>query len=128
MGLKDQVLALKWVQKHISCFGGDPTRVTLAGQSAGSVSTSHLYLSPVTKGLFQGAICNSGTAINNFGYREDGNLQNAIKLANFTNTCKDKTTPTSELVTCLKKISLEELIEAQTKMTVRNTDQMHYCH
>jgi len=49
-GMKDQVLALKWVQKNIDKFGGHPKKVTLFGQSAGSASVGLHLLSPMSKG------------------------------------------------------------------------------
>jgi para-nitrobenzyl esterase len=60
-GLLDIVLALRWVRDHIAAFGGDPTRVTIAGQSGGGGKVSALMAMPEAKGLFHRAVVMSGS-------------------------------------------------------------------
>jgi para-nitrobenzyl esterase len=62
-GLLDCVAALQWVRKNIAAFGGDPGRVTLAGQSAGAIAVHALLASPLAKGLFHRAIAESGLGL-----------------------------------------------------------------
>ncbi|XP_050727493.1 cholinesterase 2-like [Eriocheir sinensis] len=63
LGLKDQTMALQWVQRNIHRFGGDKTRVTIFGESAGGASVHYQMLTPKTEGLFSRAILQSGAAL-----------------------------------------------------------------
>jgi len=59
-GILDQIMALQWIHDNIEAFGGDPEKVTIAGESAGGISVSILCASPLCKSLFRGAISESG--------------------------------------------------------------------
>ncbi|XP_033228943.1 esterase E4-like [Belonocnema kinseyi] len=108
--LKDQNLALKWVQKDIQAFGGDPNRITIFGNSAGAACVNLLALSDAANGLFNQYIMESGTVIANSFYRRRTEFQPAINyIANYmgcpTNNSKD-------FVECLRDKSFKELMNA----------------
>ena len=62
-GLLDQIAALQWVRRNIAKFGGDPTNVTIFGHSSGGEYVGCLMVSPLTRGLFQRAIMQSGVPL-----------------------------------------------------------------
>ncbi len=76
----DMVAALKWVKENIAAFGGDPSRVTIAGQSAGAFAVNFLAASPLTKGLIHGAIAESGGSILPSSIRPAMHLQQAEQV------------------------------------------------
>ena len=62
-GLYDQLCAIEWVRRNISAFGGDPEKITVMGQSAGAMSVQQHCLSPLSKGMFRGAVMSSGGGV-----------------------------------------------------------------
>jgi len=79
-GLLDMIAGLKWVKENIEAFGGDPKNVTIGGQSAGAFAVNYLCASPLAKGLFRGAIAESGGSILTSSLRPSLKLNDAEKV------------------------------------------------
>ncbi|XP_018562232.1 venom carboxylesterase-6-like [Anoplophora glabripennis] len=106
-GLKDQVLALKWVRDNIASFGGNPHSVTIVGLSAGGASVHLHYFSPLSEGLFVKGISQSGSALAPWVIKKNA-LQRAKKLAVLV-SCPDS--PSEELRSCLKQKPAQALLK-----------------
>jgi len=107
LALYDQILALEWIQEYITFFGGDPSNVTLVGESAGAGGISHLIASPLSKDLFHKAVHQSGGS--SFTYPTLG--ADVRKLANnFANSFKDPS------IKNLKNISSEEILKVSEEV------------
>jgi para-nitrobenzyl esterase len=106
--LLDQIAGIKWVQKNIKAFGGDPDNITIAGQSAGSMSVNCLVASPLCKGLFRKAIAESGASFISNPLRKTNTLSQAeADGLQFAQTCNAKS------IAELRKIPAEELLKKQ---------------
>ncbi|XP_060932023.1 fatty acyl-CoA hydrolase precursor, medium chain-like [Limanda limanda] len=105
-GLLDQVEALRWTQKHIHSFGGDPDSVTIFGESAGGTSVSLLLLSPLTEGLLHGGIAESGTAAMEEVFMSDP-LSLAQMVANISGCRLESTEKISH---CLKNLDFDSVL------------------
>uniref|UniRef100_G3W685 Carboxylic ester hydrolase n=1 Tax=Sarcophilus harrisii TaxID=9305 RepID=G3W685_SARHA len=110
--LLDQIAALRWVQENIAGFGGDPSSVTLFGQSSGAICISGLILSPLSKGLFHGAISQSGTALLKLFISYDP-LKIAKRIAK---AAKCETNSSQVLVQCLRSKTEAEIQKVSNKM------------
>lgn len=112
MGLLDQVAALQWVQEHIQSFGGDPSSVTIFGESAGGVSVSLQVLSPMSSGLFHRAIAQSGTAYMDLLINTEP-FGLAMMMANASGCAGTKP---HQIVDCVMQMSTEDVLKiAQMK-------------
>ncbi|XP_050302768.1 juvenile hormone esterase-like [Anthonomus grandis grandis] len=107
-GLKDQNLALQWVRENIAYFGGDPNKVTIFGQSAGSASVSFHLLSKKSSGLFRAAIMESGSALDMWAINRDPKSY-ALKLA--SDAGYDGSNVTTEVKEFLKRKSVSDIVE-----------------
>lgn len=101
--LKDQSLALKWVQKNIKYFGGDPDSVTLAGSSAGAHSVTAHLVSPMSKKLFHKLIAMSGA----LAWQKRLKTNNLEQVRNLASAVACPVESISDMVSCLKAVSIK---------------------
>ncbi|GLH15210.1 Acetylcholinesterase, partial [Gryllus bimaculatus] len=119
VGLKDQVFAERWVQANIAAFGGDPGSITLAGESAGSASVHLQMLSPMTHGLFQRAIAQSGAGLNPWAIQTTP-VQTALNLAAALNCSAGD--DYAAVVECLRGASTDALVLAAENVAPTQVD------
>ncbi|XP_060066617.1 cocaine esterase-like [Ylistrum balloti] len=114
-GLWDMIEALKWVNKNIASFGGDPDSVTIFGESAGGFAVSFLGIIPSTSGLFKRMIAQSGSAIAFLGISRN-HAKVAKSIGNLVGCVADKDSDIDNHVLrdCLKRKTADELLQAQS--------------
>jgi para-nitrobenzyl esterase len=108
LGIRDQLSALKWVVQNIDHFGGDPNNITIFGESAGGASVSILLASPLAKGLFHRAICQSGAA-NTLDFEEESARAGALRFIKKLGVSLDH-------LEFLRELPLEKILAVQRKI------------
>jgi len=114
MGIHDQIMVLKWVQKNIEKFGGDAGKVTIFGEDAGAASVTILAMSPLANDLFHGAITLSGNALCD-QYMQNEPNEAAVELANRLECSSEKG---EDIVNCLSRQTQQDIIKASNSMAM----------
>jgi len=106
----DQIEALRWANKYVEYFGGDPNQITIVGESAGSASVTLLLLAPQTRGLFQRAIGESGSVLAEWALDRDGKGKEAsLKIAEMSGCPLE---PYEDLLTCVRNVDAAIITQA----------------
>lgn len=121
-GLKDQVLALKWIRRNIKAFGGNPNSITLMGASAGGVSVHMHMMSPLSEGLFHRGIVMSGSATAPYNEPTPNPLALAKRQAEVVGIEDIDRLSTTELVNKLREIDVSVLVNSVGELKTWSVD------
>ncbi|KAG4076411.1 hypothetical protein HA402_005854 [Bradysia odoriphaga] len=124
-GLKDQTMVLRWIQENIGAFGGDKNKVTIFGESAGGASVTYHMMSPLSKGLFQKGISQSGTNLDPWAQPAHENVAptRAAKLGEIVG-CPKKGNDWSGMIKCLRTVDAADITKAFYDFFEWDTDPM----
>ncbi|XP_058058216.1 venom carboxylesterase-6-like [Anopheles bellator] len=125
-GLKDQSLVLRWIRDNIGAFGGNPNLVTVFGESAGGASGTYHMMSPLSKGLFQRVISQSGVNLDAWAQPAHRGVARArsIQLGQMLNCSQGTDGRFAEMMHCLRGVSAEDVTKAFYDFYVWDTDPM----
>lgn len=116
-GMKDQVMALRWIRENIREFNGSPDRVTIAGASTGGASVGYHMLSPMSKGLFHKAILESGAPVCLWAVSSPGLVRKRTHSFATIAGCNFRTS--RDILTCLRALPADYIVSLQSKLHVR---------